>query len=147
MYFPNILAFSLSVYAFSLPPRHPHPSCLLPETEHCQARLLLWQALLSEEEYKWEELTNCTTKTGRQRKKNSSFLGLSILKETVTMQHLTITCWGKQPYCKNCRRHQGKHRRFPELKDIAFWLGDPAIITTDGWSPRRDTHVVNWEMS
>ena len=52
VYFPNMLAFSLSVYVFSLPPRHLHPPCLLPETEHHQARLLLWQALLLEEECK-----------------------------------------------------------------------------------------------
>lgn len=147
MYFPNVLAFWLSVYAFSLPPGHLHPSCLLPETEHHQARLLLWQALLSEEECKWEELTKCTAKTGRQRKKNSSFLGLSILKEMVTMKYLTVTYVGKQPHCKNCRRHQGKHGRFPDLKDLALWLGNPAISSTDGWAPRCDTHVVNWERS
>lgn len=68
---------------------------------------------------------------GREKKK-SSFLGLSILKEMVTMKYLTITYLGKQPHCKNCRRHQGKHGRFPDLKDLAFWLGNPAIISTDG---------------
>ena len=67
-----------------------------------------------------------------EKKKNSSVLGLSILKEMVTMKYLTITYLGKQPHCKNCRRHQGKHGRFPDLKDLAFWLGNPAIISTDG---------------